>query len=813
MVRIARSLIGGLLALSMLLPASVAAQKATTTITKAVAPTTTAPVVAATSHAAPTTNFVLPTTTPTAPGTTSPNGASNQTSASCPGPLIPNTKGLKISTCMGPCCIKCPAIESFYKPNQVENVLKAAYITRQVSMGFAVFIAISYLVLPGKRSQPHISVLFLTVSLSLWYAAFDVMPGVSNACVDDFEQSTGHNSRLCGVQGVLIIYLTQTSALWCSLLIYKLHMLAVWRSNWIDAYYGWFTGLCWILPLAFAIPVAVKNLAEYPGIGFSCLVNTSNLNTYLFYPTAVYIYPAMLCHIVTVAKMIHLAVMSSKIDTGLSQLSSDARMRITTTMQAKRLLRGQWRPALMMGTVMTSLTVFWLFYFVDAHRIASLGPSTPWLQEWVACVMANGAQGKSSVETQTICAKGAVHNLPSIPWFTAAEMLVAVLGVIVAAVFISKSEFWEEWAYLLSNLLRRGKTGRGSSRGRSSPDGGSSAPTRTFNNQHLDDRKVAPLRPDMKGSAPGVYRSNSKASLNGSPASQWYDMDDLIDKEYDDQGNRRLQRSMSYGSRAGIAVHSGPNPVSDPPHYNNTDTISGDLLYRPPIQEATPTHWSPSAHTLASPTRAYMNQSDHERYVEEPVVPSPVPRTPKVANSEPVFLSSPVGVASSPTSATGYHSNSLSPMPPRSPTYPQRSQPLESVPIIGVATRGSPALAYQQPQVQAQYPHQKMYSTSPSQKQKEALYSSNESEQIMMASRGSVTMGKNMGPSTKNNGSPQPHPMRINTTLAQSSQIDERSKSPPPSVPVKSPHRHLQQGYTSPPIRTPASPSSNHYRE
>lgn len=52
--------------------------------------------------------------------------------------------------------------------------------------------------------------------------------------------------------------------------------------------------------------------------------------------------------------------MSSKIDTGLSQLSTDARMKVTTTMQAKRLLRGQWRPALMMGTVMTSLTVFWV---------------------------------------------------------------------------------------------------------------------------------------------------------------------------------------------------------------------------------------------------------------------------------------------------------------------------------------------------------------------------------------------------------------------------------------------------------------------
>lgn len=104
-----------------------------------------------------------------------------------------------------------------------------AYYTRQVSLGFAVFMAISYLCLPGKKAQPHISVLFLTVSLSLWYAAFDIMPGVSNACANDFEQSTGHNSRLCGIQGVLIVYLTQTSALWCSLLIYKLHLVSLFQ--------------------------------------------------------------------------------------------------------------------------------------------------------------------------------------------------------------------------------------------------------------------------------------------------------------------------------------------------------------------------------------------------------------------------------------------------------------------------------------------------------------------------------------------------------------------------------------------------------
>ncbi|KAG0284004.1 hypothetical protein BGZ97_008326, partial [Linnemannia gamsii] len=310
--------------------------------------------------------------------------------------------------------------------------------------------------------------------------------------------------------------------------------LAVWRSNWIDAHYAYFTGFCWVFPLAFAIPVAVKNLAEYPGIGFSCLVGTENLNTYLFYPVAVYMYPAMICHVVTVGKMIRLAAMSSKIDTGLSQLSTDARMKVTTTMQAKRLLRGQWRPALMVGTVMTSLTIFWLFYFVDTHSFAKTNKDTVWLQQWVGCVFMQAKAGKSADEMQTVCAQGARPNLPNIHWFTAAEVLLALLGVVVAMVFITKAEFWEEWGYLLNNLLHRGKRGNGSrssSRGSRSPanDGhGSNSPTTvnrhpsTHSNSIGEEiaRKGGPmarsmnisqgLHNDMNGSsgAPGVFRSN-----------------------------------------------------------------------------------------------------------------------------------------------------------------------------------------------------------------------------------------------------------------------------------------------------------------
>lgn len=82
----------------------------------------------------------------------------------------------------------------------------------------------------------------------------------------------------------------------------------VWRSDIVERYFGWVAAFCWIFPLIFAVPLAAKGLAQFSGVGASCLVSHANLNTYLFYPVAAYIYPALLLHLVTATKMIHVGL-------------------------------------------------------------------------------------------------------------------------------------------------------------------------------------------------------------------------------------------------------------------------------------------------------------------------------------------------------------------------------------------------------------------------------------------------------------------------------------------------------------------------
>ncbi|KAF9366616.1 hypothetical protein BGX34_000084 [Mortierella sp. NVP85] len=756
-----------------------------------------------------------PTPTPLSPPPASPGTGNSTKAIVCPGPLIPNTRHLNITTCVGPCCVKCPAVNSFYEPGKVDRALNAAYVTRQISLVFVFFLMISYMVLPGKRSQPHISVLFLTVSLTLWYASFDVMPGVSNACINDFEQSTGRNSRLCGAQGVLIIYLTQTCCLWCALLIYKLHLLAVWHSDIIDRYFGWLTGFCWIFPLVFAIPVAVKNLPEFPGIGFSCLVSTANLNTYVFYPIGVYIYPAMVVHIVTVAKMIQLAVLSSKIDNGLSALSSSSRTKFANTMQAKRLLRGQWRPALMLFMTMAAITTFWLFYFIEGHRLSLIGPKTSWVMSWYACIVINHNKGLSPDENQAHCAKDVAEHLPSVPWLAAAELILAIVGVVVSLIFISKKEFWVDWAFLLNNI-GRSKPGPGARRRGSDTPSSSSlkAPEmeRGFSNLSQQDmepntRKVTAARVGYNDTLPiehpvmGMNDEFNKEyrDINDNPG-QWVDMDELLDKEYELQDTKNMP-TLNHRQQT-----SGEFPLS---LASSSHPHSSEIMYAPSVQESDSNHaWASTASTLSGPGKSYLIANDSsDRYIDQPVVPRPVPRANVSAKHkqpyEPIYLSDPTqsprapqaSIPSMPQAMSGDISSSL----PRSYSEPI---PMQGSPTIAYAPNTAPSSTRPSPNNSSEVPSLTGISV--------AMYNPNESTDIMLASRESLNKMPSKGhlPQSPKNSSFVDSPIGRSNSRSRAipSALDtSRTKSPPPSIPVKSPAR-----FNSPTGSSPTSPTQLH---
>ncbi|KAF9120039.1 hypothetical protein BGW39_011722 [Mortierella sp. 14UC] len=419
--------------------------------------------------------------------------------------------------------------------------------------------------------------------------------------------------------------------------------------------------------------------------------------------------------------MIHLTMLSSKINMGLSEMSANARAKITTTMQARRLLRGQWRPALMLGTVVSCLTVFWLFYYIDAKRLAHV-EQKPWFKDWMICIKSHPFPQYSRDDTQTICSQQIESNLPSVPWFAAAESLLAILGTVVALVFISKPEFWNEWALVLRNIFSRGKLGNGPQRGKPSGSFSSISPAKNPHqrqNSHSEPEIKKGTRMGYNDTIPDpLHLAETKSLPERGSNEQWVDMDALFDREYDiQQGERQrvfslgaelpraaspvvadLRRTFSLESsmRAPSFQSSHPNimPIADMPRYPVNaaeDITTGDILYKPPVQDYIPE----PAPTITSPAQAFLIANDNsDRYVGRPVVPRPILRASSRGNKrQQERTDTPVSLPQSPGFVP---TTSLSPMPPRQslPVYASNvrgSIQGNSVPIRDGA-RGSPAI-------------------------------------------------------------------------------------------------------------------------
>ncbi|KAF9576876.1 hypothetical protein BGW38_008095, partial [Lunasporangiospora selenospora] len=447
-----------------------------------------------------------------------------------------------------------------------------------------------------------------------------------------------------------------------------------------------------------------------------------------------------------------------------------------------------------------------LFYFVDAHRLAELSPTTPWLRDWIGCIYASSSKGLTSDETQTLCAGRARPNMPSIVWFASAELILAVIGIVVAVIFVSKAEFWNDWAFVLHNLAHHGRLGDGSPAGRRQ-SGGVTTPgvvSPTGPNPYDHDMQ-GQGRSHKAGSEPYhdpelgcVMVEPNRMTKEANPGTQWYDMDDLLDKEYDIQegANRTDQPPLGGDAKSEMGAESGYNPSWDPPLYP-ANCHSGDILYSTPsIQEMSPPlPWSSSSPTMTS-SKSYLIANDNsERYVEQPVVPPPVPRSSVKSklNSDrspqpfqeqrPFYLSSP---SQSPGVVAA---TSLSPMPPKPAYVPNM---LSTSPSRQVPPPSPPS----EPKSPTQSPFSSVALPTPissPETQSSLLNSSDSAGKVMVASRASISHGKGQG--------------KIVAFDAVSRNNSVRKS--PPVLPLKSPARQYPSSLHSPlqsPTHAPSSP-------
>ena len=128
----------------------------------------------------------------------------------CPAPFLKDplaTAGTNNSvspdSCSNGCCIPCPVQDYLYPVGWVAKGFIATDVIRTISAVCALFLVISYAILPDKRTHP--SLLIFEFSIALFLYSADVVFALGNPkriqCSTDIVASTQDNNVLCAAQG------------------------------------------------------------------------------------------------------------------------------------------------------------------------------------------------------------------------------------------------------------------------------------------------------------------------------------------------------------------------------------------------------------------------------------------------------------------------------------------------------------------------------------------------------------------------------------------------------------------------------------
>ncbi|KAI1317154.1 hypothetical protein EDD11_008945 [Mortierella claussenii] len=390
-----------------------------------------------------TTHFILPSSKPK-PTTALPAYQNvSMELMSCPPPLVFNVYNLSSSSCMGMCCLPCPASAVFYEPFKLEAVYTITGILRAISAIACAILSGSYMVLQSRRQHPHLIVLLIAMLMVPWEGMGTIWlyKRKELLCKSVYEVATMTNSWMCGVQ-------------------------------------------------VSVIPVAVKREIMSSGFGPICFVGPQMSDDYFFIPMSVIACMALLLHLVTIAHMVRTKIKASIVPAACSPGSNLAsskgianphmppplsthQRRLQTARDISLLLKQQWRPGLFALFLVGIDMVYWLFYFLEAKKLDSIGPSTQWFQQWLICL---AQQTRLAVQSgllswtnptpdqikatgkiaQQVCANVSRPFIPSFAWAALTDLLPAVFGIVILIIFGSRMELWRELKDRLTGTRRRG---------------------------------------------------------------------------------------------------------------------------------------------------------------------------------------------------------------------------------------------------------------------------------------------------------------------------------------------------------------------
>ncbi|KAI9209375.1 uncharacterized protein BJ171DRAFT_620771 [Polychytrium aggregatum] len=349
---------------------------------------------------------------------TSTNGTAPPPSsgASCPPPLIvdPNPQSAN-PNCQYGCCLPCPKYKLFYPqgPIQAAEILyKTLFLLSLI--GF-LLVAVAVLVSKNGHKFPKcLTAYFSIAGVLMMSVTFGTYPyGITDA--------TQSNNVRCLVTGTILLFSMWSLVLWAGLLLLSIHMIIVWNNRLLADHQKKVHVFCWGVSLSMTLAVVLTGKLEaYPGDifaeGSSISSPGGNGDLSLFFgPHLGIVLLSILLHTATSVRILMATIQRRDLVKRGCILSE---------------IKALWQPTLLAIVFIAVYIPFLYSRLVIIRPLFGLSASTPWVQNWLMCLIQNQPNGYQQ------CLPLATPNVPDIRLLIFMNVLCLGCGIWVAMIML-----------------------------------------------------------------------------------------------------------------------------------------------------------------------------------------------------------------------------------------------------------------------------------------------------------------------------------------------------------------------------------------
>ncbi|CAG8474800.1 5382_t:CDS:10 [Funneliformis caledonium] len=349
----------------------------------------------------------------------------------CPPPLIVRDVEKDDSqVCFDDCCVACPFVNNFYEVNKIDYTFKGFAIVGIISFFLMILLSIFFYALPSQKQNPLSRQMLLPLAISVMYfegSEFFTLLQQKSQCVNHITPANQNNNILCAIQAFFTLGGGYAISCWSALLMIHLHLMSVWRIEFIAKKIVYFHGIIiGITSLAIIIPFASKKVQS----NNICFISPDSSTAYFYFLS--FIYVAFIAHVSTFVYMAHITIDSNRRysperDLSIRASFIEAQRKVT---YVKAIFMMQWRALLGASLMLAIYVINWNYYIIQLEPNTDPMLINSWLPGWIRCLI--------TYKDQNICAKMVENDVVPYSYTFMLLFFNRTAGILIFVIFAAK---------------------------------------------------------------------------------------------------------------------------------------------------------------------------------------------------------------------------------------------------------------------------------------------------------------------------------------------------------------------------------------